>query len=72
MIGGKWYKMLWGMQFGFGVRTGPSSPNGSMPNVPSNDPGCPTGCLFDIVAVRFLLKPLLRHDYAACLRLFHL
>ena len=52
MIGGKWYKMLWGTQFGFGVRTGPSSPNGSMPNVPSNDPGCPTGCLFDIVAVR--------------------
>lgn len=54
MIGGKWYKMLWGAQFGFGVRTGPLSPNQSMPNVPSSDPGCPTGCLFDIVAVRSL------------------
>lgn len=50
MINSKFYKLVWGQQFGFGVRTGQSSPNSSMPAIPSNDPGCPAGCLFDIVA----------------------
>ena len=42
--------MIWGQQFGFGVRASPSSPNSSMPHLPSNDVGCPVGCLFEILA----------------------
>lgn len=40
------YKLVYGMQFGFGVWTGPVFPNGTDPGV--DNVGCPNGCLFDI------------------------
>jgi len=47
-IGSKWYKMMWGAQFGFGVYSPKAWPNGTA--LPSNDPGCPTGCLFELLS----------------------
>lgn len=41
------YKIVTGTQGGLGYWQGPQFPNGS---VPHQDPGCPHGCLFDIVA----------------------
>jgi hypothetical protein len=43
------YKLVWGEQFGYGVWSSPISPNASVPSVPSTDPGCPNGCLFELV-----------------------
>lgn len=41
------YKIVTGYQGGLGYWQGPQFPNGSEPKT---DPGCPHGCLFDIVA----------------------
>jgi hypothetical protein len=41
------YKIVIGTQWGFGVSVGPNFPNGT---IPKPDPGCPDGCLFDILA----------------------
>lgn len=43
------YKLIIGTQNGFGVRVGPSYPNNSHTHLPQ-DPGCPSGCLYDILA----------------------
>jgi hypothetical protein len=44
------FKLVWGAQFGFGVRTAPRSPNASGLSHKSADRGCPSGCLYDILA----------------------
>ena len=44
------FKLVWGTQFGFGVHTSPNSPNASGQSHNSSDPGCPIGCVFDILA----------------------
>lgn len=46
---GSLYKMVYGTQFGFGVHTGPMSPNASGASHNSNDAGCPSGCLYDLI-----------------------
>ena len=48
-VGGTFFKLVWGEQFGFGVRTSPTSPNATGRSHETNDPGCPQGCLFDII-----------------------
>ena len=48
-VGGTFFKLVWGEQFGFGVRTSPTSPNATGRSHEANDPGCPQGCLFDII-----------------------
>jgi len=45
-----YYKLIWGQQFGFGVWTSAASPNATGASHKSTDPGCPAGCLFDIIA----------------------
>ena len=44
------HKMIWGLQFGYGVRYSQHSPNASGTSHISNDPGCPNGCLYDVIA----------------------
>lgn len=48
-VGGSFFKLVWGQQFGFGVRTSALSPNATGKSHVSDDPGCPEGCLFDII-----------------------
>ena len=55
--GDKWWKMVWGEQFGFGVRAPRLWPNGTA--LASNDPGCPDGCLFELLS-----DPTEQHDLA--------
>ena len=46
-------ELIIGRWFGWGVWLGPSSPNGTANGAEANpgvDPGCPDGCLFDVVA----------------------
>jgi hypothetical protein len=42
------WKLMWGAQFGHGVYTGPLAPNGTARV--SNDVGCPTGCLYELLS----------------------
>ena len=44
-VGGSFYKLVWGAQFGFGVRTSPLSPNATGKSHEATDPGCPDGCV---------------------------
>ena len=43
------HKLIWGEQFGFGVRYSQNTPNATGKSHASNDPGCPKGCLYDIL-----------------------
>eukprot|EP01062_Namystynia_karyoxenos_P038921 TRINITY_DN2828_c0_g2_i1.p1 TRINITY_DN2828_c0_g2~~TRINITY_DN2828_c0_g2_i1.p1 ORF type:complete len:522 (+),score=133.72 TRINITY_DN2828_c0_g2_i1:101-1666(+) len=54
LISGK-HKLVWGEQWHNGGWVGPVFPNGTQ--LPSDDPGCPEGCLFDIFA-----DPSEKHD----------
>ena len=44
-VGGTFFKLVWGEQFGFGVRTSPTSPSATGRSPEANAPGCPQGCL---------------------------
>ena len=46
--GQRWYKMVWGEQFGFGVHAPKLWPDGTV--LPTNDTGCPSGCLFELLS----------------------
>eukprot|EP01062_Namystynia_karyoxenos_P038920 TRINITY_DN2828_c0_g1_i1.p1 TRINITY_DN2828_c0_g1~~TRINITY_DN2828_c0_g1_i1.p1 ORF type:complete len:558 (+),score=141.16 TRINITY_DN2828_c0_g1_i1:102-1676(+) len=57
LISGR-HKLVWGTQHNDGGWVGPVWPNGT--EVPTDDPGCPDGCLFDIFA-----DPSEKHDLKA-------
>eukprot|EP00035_Acanthoeca_spectabilis_P026572 m.463235 g.463235 ORF g.463235 m.463235 type:complete len:540 (+) comp22965_c0_seq1:16-1635(+) len=48
--GTTFWKLVWGQQFGFGIWSGPFSPNASGASTRTDDAGCPSGCLFDLLA----------------------
>jgi hypothetical protein len=48
--GARWWKLVNGSQGGLGFWQSPHYPNASSAFTPSAYPGCPSGCLFDVMA----------------------